>query len=89
MTNIASAVYLLAAFTSLACAVFLLRGYARGRRRLLLWSGVCFAGLAVSNFLIFVDLVILPRVNLFPLRLAVTTASLAVLLFGLIWESGQ
>jgi hypothetical protein len=89
MTDMASAVYLLAAFTSLACAILLLRGYGRGRRRLLLWSGLCFAGLALSNCLIFIDLVILPNVNLFPLRLGVTTASLAVLLFGLIWESGQ
>jgi len=89
MSNMGSAVYLLASFTSLACAVFLLRGYAHGRRRLLLWSGLCFAGLAVSNCLIFVDIVLLTQVNLFPLRLAVTTASLAILLFGLIWESGQ
>jgi len=85
----ASAVYLLAAFTSLACSVFLLRGYARGRRRLLLWSGLCFAGLTLSNCLVFVDIVLLTSVNLFPLRLAMTTVSLAVLLFGLIWESGQ
>jgi Family of unknown function (DUF5985) len=85
----ASAVYLLAAFTSLACAVLLLRGYARGRRRLLLWSGLCFAGLTVSNCLVFVDIVLLPAVDLFPLRLVTTTLSLAVLLFGLIWESGQ
>lgn len=85
----ASAVYLLAAFTSLACCALLLRGYARGRRRLLLWSGLCFAGLTVSNCLVFVDIVVLTSVNLFPLRLATTTASLAVLLFGLIWEIGQ
>jgi hypothetical protein len=85
----ASAVYLLASLTSLACALFLLRGYVRGKHRLLLWSGFCFAGLAISNCLVFVDLVLLTTVNLFPLRLAVTSASLAVLLFGLIWESGQ
>ena len=85
----ASVVYLLAAFTSLCCAALLFRGYAHGRRRLLLWSGLCFAGLAVSNTLVFVDVVVLVHENLFPLRLSVTTASLAVLLFGLIWESGQ
>lgn len=84
----ASVVYLLAALTSLACAVLLLRGYAQGRRRLLLWSGLCFAGLTLSNCLVFVDIVLLPAVDLFLLRLATTAASLAVLLFGLIWESG-
>lgn len=84
----ASVVYLLAALTSLACAVLLLRGYVQGRRRLLLWSGLCFAGLTLSNCLVFVDIVLLPAVDLFLLRLATTAASLAVLLFGLIWESG-
>ncbi|MGA9884166.1 MAG: DUF5985 family protein [Candidatus Acidiferrales bacterium] len=84
-----SAVYLLASLTTIACAVLLLRGYARGRRRLLLWSGLCFAGLAVTNCLVFVDIVLLTNINLFPLRLATTVASFSVLLFGLIWESGQ
>lgn len=85
----ASAVYLLAALTSVACAILLLQGYNRGRRRLLLWSGLCFAGLTISNSLVFVDIVLLPNVDLFLLRLATTAASLTVLLFGLIWESGQ
>jgi Family of unknown function (DUF5985) len=85
----ASVVYLLAAFTSLCCSALLFRGYIHGKRRLLFWSGLCFAGLAVSNCLVFVDIVVLTHENLFPLRLATTTASLGVLLFGLIWESGQ
>ncbi|MGC2422409.1 MAG: DUF5985 family protein [Candidatus Acidiferrales bacterium] len=83
----AHAVYLLGAFTSLLCAVLLLRGYARGRKRLLLWSGLCFAGLAVADALVFVDLVLLPQIDLFLLRLGVTAASVALLLYGLIWES--
>jgi hypothetical protein len=84
-----SAVYLLASLTSLACAILLLRGYVRGKRRLLLWSGLCFAGLALSNCLVFVDIVLLTTVNLFPLRLITTAVSMSVLLFGLIWESGE
>ena len=83
-----SLVYILSFLTSLACSVLLLRGYARGRRKLLLWSGICFAGLAVSNLLVFLDLVILPNVDLFLARVAVTTVSMALLLYGLIWESG-
>jgi hypothetical protein len=86
----ATAVYLLACVISLACAVLLLRGYLRGRRRLLLWSGLCFAGLAVSDLLIFLDLVVFPvAIDLFPLRLVTTASSLFILLFGLIWESGR
>jgi hypothetical protein len=85
--NFAHAVYLLGALTSLLCASLLLRGYARGRKRLLLWSGLCFAGLAISNAMVFVDLVILPEIDLFPWRLAATAVSMGLLLYGLIWES--
>jgi hypothetical protein len=58
-----------------------------GKRKLLLWSGLCFAGLTISNVLVFVDLILLPAVNLFPYRLATAAISMALLLYGLIWES--
>jgi hypothetical protein len=83
----APTVYILGALTSFACAVLLLRGYANGRQRLLLWSGFCFIGLALSNSLIFVDLVILPDVNLYRIRLLTAAVAMAMLLYGLIWES--
>ena len=83
----AAMVYILGALTSLACAVLLLRGYSRGKRRLLLWSGLCFAGLALSNLLIFVDLIFLPDRDLYLWRLATTGVAMALLLYGLIWES--
>ena len=80
-------VYILGALTAALCGWLLLRGYARGRRKLLLWSGLCFGGLALNNALVFVDLVLLPNVNLYALRLATTLVSMALLLYGLIWES--
>ena len=80
-------VYCLGALTSFACALLLLRGYSRGRRKLLLWSGLCFLGLAVNNILIFLDLVVLPEVDLYLLRLLTTCVAMALLLYGLIWES--
>ncbi|MGH9551437.1 MAG: DUF5985 family protein [Terriglobales bacterium] len=83
----AAMVYILGALTSLACALLLLRGYSRGRKSLLLWSGLCFAGLAVSNLLIFVDLIVLPARDLYLWRLATTGVAMALLLYGLIWES--
>ena len=83
----AAMVYILGALTSLACAALLLRGYSRGRKRLLLWSGLCFAGLALSNLLIFVDLIVLPGRDLYLWRLATTGVAMALLLYGLIWES--
>lgn len=83
----AAAVYLLGIFVTLACAVLLLRGYARGKKRLLLWSGLCFTGLTITNALVFVDLVIVPEIDLYLWRLAAATISMAFLLYGLIWES--
>jgi len=81
-------VYMLGALTSLLCAVLLLRGYARGRSRLLLWSGLCFTGLTISNALLFVDLVLLPAgTDLYLLRLSTAAAAMLLLVYGLIWES--
>lgn len=83
----AATVYIIGVLTSIACAVLLLRGYFRVRNKLLLWSGLCFAGLACSNFLIFVDLVLVPEVDLYLYRLTTAAIAMAVLLYGLIWES--
>ncbi|HEY7639866.1 MAG TPA: DUF5985 family protein [Steroidobacteraceae bacterium] len=70
------------------CAFLLLRGYARVRQRLLLWSGLCFVGLAISNAVLFVDLSIYPaEVNLYTWRLGIAAVSMLLLLYGLIFES--
>ena len=81
------AVYILGTLTTLACALLLLRGYARSQRRLLLWSGLCFGGLTISNILIFVDLVMFPSVDLYFWRLSAAAIGMALLLYGLIWDS--
>jgi len=81
------AVYILGTLTSLGCAVLLLRGYFHVRKKLLLWSGICFAGLTISNFLVFVDLVVFPEIDLYRLRLATAAVAMLILLCGLIWES--
>jgi hypothetical protein len=86
---IAPAVYLLGTLTTFLCAVLLLRGYARTHGRLLLWSGLCFCGLTLSNGLLFVDLVVLPQVNLYLLRLGSAAIAMLLLVFGLVWESGD
>lgn len=82
----ASAVYILGALTMLACAILLMRGYVRTRRRLLLWSSLCFFGLATANILLFVDLVLLPNVDLYAWRLVTAAVAMSLLLYGLIWE---
>ncbi len=83
----APAVYILGVLTSLACATLLLRGYLRSRKKLLLWSSLCFAFFAVSNFLIFADLVLVPEIDLYRYRLLTAAVAMGILLYGLIWES--
>jgi len=78
--------YTLCAITALACAVLLLRAFSRSRQRLLLWSGLCFTGLFISNVLLVADRLFLPDQDLATLRLCVTLVSLLPLLYGLVWE---
>lgn len=89
MKAIAPAVYILGCLVTLSCGVLLARAYTAARKRLLLWSALCFFGLAVSNLLVFVDLVLLPNVDLYLLRLLVATGAMLMLLYGLIWEGQQ
>jgi heme/copper-type cytochrome/quinol oxidase subunit 4 len=81
------AVYILGILTTLACAMLLLRGFAQARKRLLLWSGLCFVGLTISNLLRFMDLVILPDVDLYLWRLLAAVIAMALMVYGLIWDS--
>ena len=82
-----TAVYILCALTSIACAVLLLRGYARSRVRLLLWSGLCFVGLGLNNVLLFIDVQVLPETDLSLVRTLPAVAGIAVLIYGMVWET--
>lgn len=80
--------YALCALTAALCAVLQLRAYQRSGYRLLLWGGVCFAGLALNNGLLVVDKLNLgTNIDLFTYRLVVALASLVILLYGLIWDT--
>jgi hypothetical protein len=83
----AAAVYILGTLLALSCGILLLRGYARGRQRLLLWSGLCFLGLSCSNLLVFLDLVLFPARDLYLWRLITAAVAMLLLLYGLIWEA--
>ncbi len=86
MMLIAEIVYVLCTLTSLACAWLLFRGYARSRTRLLMWSGLCFAGLCVNNAFLFVDNIIFTNINLSIWRLLPALIGIALLCYGLIEE---
>ncbi len=83
------AVYIFGVIVTLTCGVLLTRAYSDVRKRLLLWSAVCFYFLAVSNLLLFLDLVIFPYVNLYRWRLVTAALAMLVLLYGLIWEGDK
>ena len=83
----AELVYALCAATSFLCALLLFRGYRTSRTRLLFWASLCFAGLALNNALLFIDLILLPQIDLFLWRSATALAGMSLLLYGLIWES--
>jgi hypothetical protein len=83
----AEIVYLSCALTSVGCAGLLLRRYTQRRTRLLLWSSLCFAGLAVNNVLLFADLVLAPATDLAIWRAATGLGSVLLLVHGLIWDS--
>ena len=67
--------------------MLLARSYRRQKSRLLLWSTLCFAGLAVNNILLFVDLVLTAKdVDLSFVRSGTALVSVLLLLIGLVWE---
>jgi len=82
----AAGIYLLCALTSLTCCVLLFRSWRRNRAGLLFWSWLCFAGLSFNNIVLVVDKLLLPQVDLGPLRMVSALVSLMLLLFGLVWE---
>ncbi len=84
----ASLVYLLGTVVTLLCAILLLRAYHGVRMKLLLWSGLCFVGLTVSNAVLCIDLILLPEtVNLYMWRLASAAGAMLLLIYGLVFES--
>jgi uncharacterized membrane protein len=80
-------IYFLCAAAAFICAILLLRAYLRSRYRLLLWSGLCFAGLTLNNLILVLDKVVLPDGDLSIWRTSVALVAMAVLLCGLIWDA--
>jgi hypothetical protein len=79
-------VAVLCAFTSLAVATLLFRGYASSKVRLLFWSALCFSALTIANILLIVDY-LTPPSDLSIVRSIPTLIGVSVLLFGLVKES--
>lgn len=82
-----SFLYIFTTLTTLLCAFLLLRAYFNVRKPLLLWSGLCFAVLTVSYFLVWADLVLVPESEWYTYRLMSTAIAMSLLMVGLVWES--
>lgn len=80
-------VYPLCALTSAACAVLLLRGWRRSRQRMLLWSGLCFVGLALNNLLLVIDVRLGPETDLSMVRTLPALAGVTLLLFAFVLDT--
>lgn len=83
----AATIYSLCALTAAVCTYLLLQAYRRGRYRLLLWSGLCFAGLTLNNLLLVLDKLVFPATDLSVWRNSVALLAMVILLYGLIWDS--
>lgn len=79
-------VYSLCFLTGAFCAFLLARSYARTGMRLLLWSALCFGFLAANSFVVIIDLLVIPDMNLTVVRNMLSLAGVGVLLFGFIWD---
>ncbi len=62
------------------------RAYRRTRARVLFWSALCFLLLTANNLLVFVDVIMLPRVDLSLLRFVMSLLATGVLIYGFVWD---
>jgi hypothetical protein len=83
----ATIAYALGVCTSIFCAVLLIRSYLSSKTPLLLWCSLCFVGLALNNVILFIDLFVVPEIDLRIWRSVTALVALVLMLIGLIWES--
>jgi hypothetical protein len=80
-------VYLSCALTSLGCTALLFRSARTVRSGLVIWCALCFLGLTFANILLFIDVIMVPNVDLSLWRTGITLLGASLLLFGLIRSS--
>lgn len=80
----AGIVYLLCALLSFGCSILLLKGHSKNKYPLLFWSGVGFAGFALNNILLFIDVIVVPNVDLSVIRTIPALIGMILLIYGLI-----
>lgn len=86
MSPAAGFVFALCIVTSGVCTWLWQRAYRRTRARVLFWSALCFLLLTANNLLVFVDVIMLPRVDLSLLRFVMSLLATGVLIYGFVWD---
>jgi hypothetical protein len=86
MLTLATVVYVLSFLTSAACGWLLVRSYMANRTKLLLWCAACFVLLAVNNFFVVTDMLLIPDIDLTYVRSLMALSAVSTLLYGFIWE---
>lgn len=86
MIGFATAVYVLSFLTSATCGFLLVRSYLANRTRLLSWCAACFVLLAVNNFFVVTDMLIIPDIDFTYVRSLMALSAVSTLLYGFIWE---
>jgi hypothetical protein len=86
MESFGSIVFILCTATSGLCTVLLLRAYRRSRAAMLVWSALCFLLLTLNNLLVFVDIVMLPKIDLTIVRFTTSLLASGVLIYGFVWD---
>jgi hypothetical protein len=79
-------VYVLCFLTSVGCALLLTHAWRRTGAPLLLWSALCFGFLALNNFFVVLDMVLISQVDLTPARQISAILAIVVMLYGFIWK---
>ena len=87
MQGFPTVVYLLCLATSLLCTYLLFRSYRRSGAKLLLWTALCFVGLAANNLFLSADVLLVPDIDLLWLRQLSSLGAIVVLVYGFIWEA--
>jgi hypothetical protein len=86
--SLAPAVYVLSLLVGALCAALLLKAHRRAPSPLLLPAAICFAGLALNDLGLIVDLFVLPDVSIVAVRSLPAVIGLGVLVRALVKERG-
>jgi hypothetical protein len=86
--SLAPAVYVLSLLVGALCAALLFKAHRRAPSPLLLPAAICFAGLALNDLGLIVDLFVLPDVSIVAVRSLPAVIGLGVLVRALVKEGG-